>query len=413
MVILMEKLKKQIDVGKNKIHYIRLNDAPRAKDDPCCHNRWDAAIPPILKVDQGDVVVMETRDAIDGQTLEQGFNAKKIPQIDFALVHPLTGPVYVNGARPGDMLAVEILDVSPLGPNGYTTIIPGINFLRDLFPNPWFALWDLAAKSYAVSKQIPNVRIPAMSFMGVMGVSPSEEKQNEILKREKALADAGSKQVFLPEPRGAAPANILGPGKERADKALRTVPPRENGGNFDIRLMRPGSTVLYPVFKDGGLFSAGDAHFCQGDGEVAITPIEMPATATFRFTVRKGEADRYNWQPAFELSSGVLKREAYDGNIACTIGYPIKKKGEVIPQWDFMKGIHGSYGPLTNISEDLTLAARNALVNMIDYLCKEKDLTREQAFALTSIIGDFRIGNIVDVPNVCVVFCFPMGIFTD
>ncbi|MFQ5998560.1 MAG: acetamidase/formamidase family protein [Candidatus Bathyarchaeia archaeon] len=407
--------KEQIE-SKGKIHQIRITADDRAKNDPVCHNRFDAAIPPILKVDPGDIVSMQTRDFLDNQPIEPGFTAEKIPQMDTTLAHPLTGPIYVNGAKAGDVLEVEVLDVNP-GPVGWTLIYPGLSPLRDVFPKPWLSVWDTSAKTHALCKDLPKVRIPARQFMGVMGVAFSEEKQEEVLEREKALRDAyentkSPPQVWLPSPKTAIPANVIGEGSKRADKGLRTFPPRENGGNFDNKLLRPGAKILYPVFKEGGLFSSGDAHFSQGEGEVSVA-MEMRSTATFRFNLRKGMADRINWQPIFELPPGLLQRESYSGSVVCTIGLPIKKKGEVIPQYEFLKGVHGSYGPLTNVGEDLNLAARNALINMIDYLCKEKNLTPEQAYALMGFVGEFRISTYIDVPNYCVTFGFPMDIFLD
>lgn len=176
--------KKQVFSSYKRHHYIRINQyARRCKDDPVCHNRWDPELELVLKIEPGDIVSMETRDFLDGLPLDPDFSKERIKDLDLTLAHSLTGIVYLKGAEAGDLLEVDIFDVDP-GMQGWTVIVPGFNFLRDLFPNPWLAIWDLTKKTYGVSKEIPGVRIPAQPFMGVMGTSFSAEKQREVFERE-------------------------------------------------------------------------------------------------------------------------------------------------------------------------------------------------------------------------------------
>lgn len=145
---------------------------------------------------------------------------------------------------------------------------------------------------------------------------------------------------------------------------------------------------------------------------MAITPIEMPATFTGRFKLVKGGAKLTNWHVMYEVPDEVMKRISYRRVIVST-GIPVKKRGEVIPQYDYLKGIHGEYASLINTSEDANLAGRNALVNMIEYLEKTKGLTKEQAFALCSIVGEFRLDGLVDVQNFLATFLFPLDVFEE
>jgi len=247
------------------------------------HNRWHPDIPPAVEVDEGEEVALETRDGIDGH-----LNAKST-EADFAslrvgAIHPLTGPVLVKGARAGDLLEVEFVDIVPQR-WAFTAIIPGLGFLRDVMTTPFLVHWDIA-DGWATSRQLPRVRIPEGSFMGVSGVAPSHAQVDAWARREAELLARGG-LVFPPDPGGAVPAS--GPA---ATHGLRTLPPRENGGNFDVKQLTKGSRLLLPVAVDGALFSTGDGHFAQGDGEVCVTAVEMGATCVVRFRVHRGEAER-------------------------------------------------------------------------------------------------------------------------
>ncbi len=276
----------------------------KCADDPdVCHNRWvpgdgDDPIPPVAFADPGDTVIFETRDAFDNQFNRQS-KPRAVATVNINLVHPLTGPVEITGAEAGDVLAVRIVSVVP-GPDSfaYTVAIPGFGFLRDLFPDPFIVRWDLiedplgSGKFFATAlfDDLPGVRIPSHGFPGTIGVHLSTEKTIEIRDREDVLAGNGG-FVLLPSVDDAAPDALCGPGGPlEADRlCLRTIPPRENGGNMDVKQMIAETTLLFPCFVDGCLLSVGDVHFAQGDGEVSGTAIEMNAIVTVEIVeVRKG-----------------------------------------------------------------------------------------------------------------------------
>jgi formamidase len=206
-------------------------------------------------------------------------------------------------------------------------------------------------------------------------VAPSREQVDAWTRREAEYAGRGG-FALLPDAAGAVPAS--GPA---ATAGLRTLPPRETGGNFDVKQLSRGARLLLPVAVEGALFSTGDAHFAQGDGEVCVTAVEMGATCTVRFRLRKGEAARHNIRfPRFERSSDFVDPlVGLPRRFVATMGMPIDQDG-------------------TNRGEDLTLACRQAVLNMLDLL-QERGLTREQAYVLCSVACDLRISNVVDVPN--------------
>ena len=259
---------------------IRIDPARRLADQPDTgHNRWHPEIPAVLRVEPGDEVVLETRDAVDGQ-IGPGSTAADVPRVDTTVVHPLTGPVFVTGAEPGDLLEVDVLEVGTAA-FGYTMLSPGFGFLRDDFPEPFLARWQIE-RGFAVSPDVPGVRVPGHPFMGTMGVAPSNDLLARITARERHLAAAGG-MVDLPAAAGAVPAR---PAIEA--EGLRTIPPRENAGNVDIRQLGAGTRFLIPVWVPGALFSAGDAHFAQGDGEACGQAIEVRGTLRARIGLRKG-----------------------------------------------------------------------------------------------------------------------------
>jgi formamidase len=371
-------------------------------DDKNCMNRLHPAIPPVLRAKPGQHIVFETRDALDSD-----FNLDSKPDdvsaADLNLVHPLTGPVFIEGAQRGDVLAVTLIDIEP-DQYGYTVIVPGFGFLRDRYTRPFIANWKLN-RIEAVSDQIPGVAIPFNGFMGTVGVLPGEPEVTTILAREAALASAGG-VVLTPQPTGALPAAVCGPNGSRKDQCLRTIPPRENGGNMDVKQMVVGTTLLLPCFVDGcGLF-IGDVHYAQGDGEVSGTAIEMGAKVTVVTEVRKGPRAQLK-VPHFE--GGDQLRKLAPTEFYATVGFPLKAKGEVPPYVSYLAG--EKIGPLENLSEDLMLAARNALIEIIEWMVKEKRLTSEQAYVVASVAVDLRIGQVVDVPNYTVTAILPTSIF--
>jgi formamidase len=374
----------------------------RCVNDPKCHNRWHPAIAPVATAKSGDVVVYGTRDAFD-HSLNRNSTAADVVALNLNLVHPLTGPLYVQDAKAGDVLAVTLLDVAP-DSFGYTIVVPGFGFLRDVFPDPFIVRWELSRQG-ATSVDLPGVNVRFDGFMGTIGVAPGPVQTETYFKREADLAVAGG-FVLGPQPLDALPAAVCGPSGSNKDRCLRTIPPRENGGNMDVKQMQVGTTLLLPCFVDGCLLSIGDVHFAQGDGEVSGTAIEMDATVTVKLQVRKGLGAQVT-QPHFE-GGRQLKRLAPQRFYA-TVGYPLKAPGVVPPTHAYLNG--AKIGPLSNLSEDVTLAARDALLQMIDWLVLNKGLTRQQAYALSSVAVDLRISNLVDTPNFAVSAILDLGVF--
>lgn len=345
------------------------------------HNRWHPDIPPAVACDPGDEVILETRDAFDGQFgLAATVEAVRTPNL--FLVHPLTGPVYVATAEPGDLLEIEILEVAP-EPYGFTVQVPGFGFLRDAFPEPFFVKWRIA-DGWATSDDLPGVRVPGAPFMGTIGLAPGRSLLVETTQREAVALTAGG-FVLPPDPTGAVPA-----AEPIASEALRTIPPRETAGNVDIKQLTAGTHLYVPVSAPGALFSAGDAHFAQGDGEVCGTAIEMGATLHVRFAVHKGVAASrgIRWP---EFSRNAPPAVAEPRRYYATTGMSVSRQG-------------------INRAEDLTLAARNAVLNMIDYLTREGPWSAQQAYAICSVAVDLKVSELVDVPNYVVSAFLPLDV---
>ncbi len=373
----------------------------RCANDTKCHNRWHPAIPAVATANPGDVAVFGTRDAFD-HSLDRNSTAADVVALNLNLVHPLTGPLYVRGAKAGDVLAVTLLDIEP-DDFGYTIIVPGFGFLRDVFPDAFIVRWDLTRRG-GTSRDLPGVNIRFDGFMGTIGVAPGPKETETFFQRETQLSAAGG-VALPPQPLDALPVKVCGPGGTNADRCLRTIPPRENGGNMDIKQMQVGTTLLLPCFVDGCLLSIGDVHFAQGDGEVSGTAIEMDATVTVKLDVRKGAAKLT--RPHYE-GGDQLKRLAPE-RFHATVGYPLKPANFIPPTHAYLGGT--PIGPLSNLSEDLTLAARDALLQMVDWIHANKGLSREQGYILSSVAVDLRIGNVVDVPNYAVSAILDLGVF--
>jgi acetamidase/formamidase len=204
------------------------------------HSRWNAALAPRLTIESGDTVHFECVDS-SGAQVTPTTTLATFQQIDRGLIHALTGPVVVHGAQPGDVLAIEILAVTHKG-WGWSSILPGLGFLKQRFADPHFMVWHLDAMTSAT---LAPAVVPLRPFCGVMGVTPAEHGEH------------------------------------------RTRPPGTFGGNMDVRELSSGATLYLPVQQPGALFSCGDAHAAQGDGEVCINGIECPADVTLRFTLHK------------------------------------------------------------------------------------------------------------------------------
>jgi formamidase len=325
----------------------------------------------VASADPGDEVTFELRDARDG-TLTRSSSHEDLLATD-ALAHPLTGPVEVRGAEPGDVLELEIVGYET-DDFGWTGIWPGSGFLGDVFERPFLAKWELA-EGVARSEQLPGVAVPAGAFAGVIGVAPSSDLFERARVREEQLAGEGG-LVDLPSASLAAPPS--------AADGLRTYPPRENGGNMDIRDLVAGSRLFLPVHVPGALLSIGDLHFAQGDGEVCISAIETGGTATVRLGLRRG-----GWRPEFPAWETPPRpgRRYFS-----TTGIPLDDAGR-------------------NADRDLNLATRRALLELLRWLEEERGLDREPAYVLMSVAAELRISELVDAPNALVSAALPLDIF--
>ena len=347
------------------------------------HNRWHPDIPPVVTVPSGERVLLETLDARDGHITAATTDAD-LAGLNRNLPHPLTGPVAVAGAEPGDLLAIHIETIDPQ-PFAWTANSIGFGFLRDVYSAPHVTRWTIR-DGHATSADLPGVRIPGAPFMGVMGVAPSHDMLLAWVQREAEVVARGG-IARPPEPDGAVPAAL---GKT----AARTTPPRENGGNVDIRHLVAGTTVYLPVWQRGALFSTGDAHFAQGDGEVCGTAIEMGATFVARLELLKGRAGRQR-DLSFESQGAALPRGLeFPRRYFATTGMCLRRDGR-------------------NEMEDVTLAARNALLNMIDHLQSRYGFDDKQAYHLCSVAVNLHISQIVDLPNVTVTAFLPLDIFQE
>jgi formamidase len=356
-------------------------DTTLAEEPDSGHNRWHPDIEPLAHVRPGDRVVLQMRDALDRQ-FGPGADLAAVATVDLNLVHPLTGPVYVEGAEPGDLLEVRILELEP-APYGFSAQIPGFGFLRDHFPDPFLVQWTIA-DGLATSPQIPGVAIPGAPFPGIVGLAPSHELLAAIVRRERADAARGG-MVVEPDPAGAVP---LDP--RIASEALRTIAPHEVGGNIDIKQLTAGSTLFLPVSTPGALLSAGDGHFAQGDGEVCGTAIEMSGTLHLELHLHKGMArQRGISTPQF---AGVRSTGTPEGPYFATTGLSVSAAGE-------------------SRAEDLGLSTENALLAMIEHIGAEYGYSAQQAYAICSVAVDLRISQVVDVPNFIVAAVLPLSIF--
>ncbi len=302
-------------------------------DDTQPHAFWDNTHPPRLKIQPGDTVVFETLEASANQILPTS-TTEVLKTLSFDPIHPLTGPVYVAGAEPGDALEVEILSLEHKG-WGWNAVLVGFGLLPEDFQEPYLHHYRVTDTYCEFS---PDIHIPYEPFCGTMGVAPRE---------------AG-----------------------RFD----TIPPRENGGNIDIRHLTPGTRVLFPVLVPGALFSCGDCHSAQGDGEVNGSGVETPMNVTLRFNLLKGANI-----PELRFTT------------------PAGKKLTVADE--------GGYFVTTAHGPDLFKNAQQAVRYMIDYLVKEYGLTREQAYCLCGAAVDLKISEIVDAPNWIVSAYLPLSIF--
>ncbi|ABK73843.1 acetamidase/formamidase family protein [Mycolicibacterium smegmatis] len=367
----------------NVTHEITVDlDRPLIADPRAGHNRWHPDIPAVLRCVPGDIVAIDTRDGYDGQ-FGRASTADDVLRADLARIHPLTGPIHIEGAEPGDLLVVDVLSVDT-GNFGATLNIPGFGFLREEFTEPHIVRWEIA-DGFAHSADLPGVRLPGAPFMGVMGVAPSRALFDRTKAAEQRAAQGGG-LVELPNPTSAVPPD------RAADPGRRTISPTEAAGNVDIKHLTAGSRVHLPVWVPGALFSVGDGHFAQGDGESCGAAVETTARVVLRFDLRKGAAAAQDSPHlSFERLTPGPPDVASRPHFAVT-GIPVDSAGEIHP-------------------ENLNMATRNALRLMVDHLSVDRGFTRQQAYALCSVAVDLRLSQIVDAPNILVSALIPTDIF--
>jgi acetamidase/formamidase len=297
------------------------------------HFTWDVRHEPAMTIDSGDTVVVHTRDVSDNQ-IGPASAADVIATLNWERVYPLAGPIRVNGAQPGDTLAVEILDIHTEG-WGWTAILPGFGLLPEEFAQPYLKIFDLSGGD--VARLRDDIAIPIEPFFGTMGVCPA----------------GASRQAVMP--------------------------PGTFGGNLDTRQLTRGTTLYLPVRVAGALFSCGDAHAAQGDGEVCVTGIEAPVYAALRFTLERG---RHIPAPQF------------------------LHPGPLTPRVD-----HGGWYGTTGVNPDLYRASQDALRAMIDHLTDRYRLSREDAYVLASLCVDLKISEVVDAGVYVVSALLPLAVF--
>lgn len=375
-------------------------------DDAACINRLHPDIPMVASADPGERIVLIGRDASDIHLDPEAYSQRESsPRAGLGIVHPLVGPVHINGASAGDVLAVTIESLKP-GTVGWTSASPG-GFAGDLVGSETrFIVWRLN-EDYAESDALPGIRIPNASFPGVVTTLPGPAELTTMLAREQALADAGG-SVLTPDPEFAEPSSLCGVEGSKSAECLRTIPPREHGGNMDIRYMQVGATVYLPCFIDGCGLAIGDFHYAQGDGEVSGTAIEMDGEITVTTRIVEN-APNLTRGPHYEGPASLLSipsRRFY-----AVTGFPFKEPGEIPREIEYLAD--AKTAELSNLSRDINLAARNALASMIDYIVDTYAYDRTQAYMIASVAVDLRIGQLVDVPNVGVTAILPLDIFVD
>lgn len=297
------------------------------------HFQWDRRLKPVATVRSGEVVTLETQD-VSGGEISFGAPADVIRRVDRSRFYPLTGPVYVQEARAGDVLSIEVLECIP-GSWGWTAIFPDRGLLKQDFPDPYIRYFELTGRSSADFGG--GVRVPLAPFCGTIGLAPAE------------------------------------------DGPIPVRPPHQGGGNIDTRQLTVGSTLYLPVLVDGGMFSVGDGHAAQGDGEVCLTGIECDMSITVRLTAL---SDRSLAPATFQVRAP---------------GDPLRSQSTRIGS--------SASGP------DLLENARNAVRGLIDWLEREQRMSRVDAYLLCSLAADLHISQLVNEPNFCVAAWMPSSIF--
>lgn len=299
------------------------------------HFGWDNSFVPAEKLAPGSTIFFECLDSSGGQISPES-TVGDIAKLDFAKVNPVTGPIYVDGAEPGDALKITIEEFKPSG-FGWTANIPGFGLLADDFNEPALTIWQYDAVKMGPALFGKHGRVPLKPFAGTIGVAPAEKGLHSV------------------------------------------VPPRRVGGNLDIRDLSAGTTLYLPVEVAGALFSVGDTHAAQGDGEVCGTAIESPMNVVLTLDLVKNANLK---TPRFTTSGPVTRH--------------LDAKG---------------YEVTTGVGPDLMEGAKTAVAQMVDLLAGRYNLNSVDAYMLASVCGDLRISEIVDQPNWVVSFYFPRCVF--
>jgi formamidase len=377
-------------------------DKPAWEQPIPVHNRWHPDIPAVANVNPGEIFRVECIDWTGGQ-IKDNDSAEDVLKVDLTQLHYLSGPIAVSTAEPGDLLVVDILDIGAL-PNsewGFTGIFDKTNgggFLTDYYPRAAKAIWNFEG-IYAKSRHIPGVKFAGLMHPGLIGCAPSHELLKQWNEREQALVQTDPERVpplaNLPNTKGAALGKVSKTQDSAtwgrlAGEAARTVPPREHGGNCDIKNLSKGSRVFFPVYINGANLSVGDLHFSQGDGEISFCgAIEMAGWIDFKLSVIKGGMKMYK-----------------------TLN-PIFMPGPVEPRyssWLVFEGISvDDKGKQYYL--DAHVAYRQACLNAINYLSRF-GYTEEQVYLLLGAAPvEGRISGIVDIPNACCTLAIPTEIF--
>ena len=362
------------------------------------HNRWHPDLPMIAMVKPGDEFRVECMDWTGGQ-IGNNDSANDVRDVDLTQVHYLSGPIGVEGAEPGDLMVVEILDVgtfedSQWGFNGIFAKENGGGFLVDQYPEARKSIWDFHG-IYTTSRHVPNVRFAGIMHPGLIGCLPSKELLEKWNKREGDLIATEPDRVpalaLPPNPSSAVMGKMTGDvAKKAALEGARTVPPREHGGNCDIKNLTKGSKVYFPVYVKHGGLSMGDLHFSQGDGEITFCgAIEMAGYLDIKVSLIKDGVKKYGIKnPIFEPS---VLTPTYKDYIIFE-GISVNEQGK-------------------QLYLDVNEAYRQACLNAIEYM-KKFGYTGAQAL---SILGtapiEGHISGIVDIPNACATLWLPTEIF--
>ncbi|NIC41719.1 MULTISPECIES: formamidase [Burkholderiales] len=376
---------------------IKVDLSQPAPSNPLVHNRWHPDIPMACWVNPGDDFVLETYDWTGG-FIQNNDSADDVRDIDLTTVHYLSGPVGVRGAEPGDLLVVDLLDIgakddSLWGFNGFFSKNNGGGFLTDHFPAAQKSIWDFHGM-FTSSRHVPGVKYAGLIHPGLIGCLPDPKMLETWNTREQALIDSDPATSGLANPPFAGTAHCgqaQGEVKAKiAAEGARTVPPREHGGNCDIKDLSRGSKIFFPVYVDGAGLSVGDLHFSQGDGEITFCgAIEMAGWVHMKVQLIKGGMAKYG------------------------IKNPIFKPSPITPTYNdyiIFEGISVDESG-KQYYLDVNVAYKQACLNAIEYL-KKFGYSGAQAY---SILGTApvqgHISGVVDVPNACATLWLPTQIF--